>query len=177
MASLGMVTLQEYFSTVYEPDCDYVDGVLEERNVGEYDHNIVQRALLFWFYTRERAWRIRAIQEQRTRVAFTKVRLPDVCVFLRGTPIEQVFTKPQLIAVEVLSPEDRRARMDEKIANYIAFGIPHIWIIDPADRVGWDCSSGEWTPATRFEVPNTPIYLDLPELFAQIDRDQEDDEA
>ncbi len=114
--------------------------------------------------------------EQRTRVASTKVRLPDVCVFRRGEPIEQVFTRPQLIAVEVLSPEDRRSRMDEKIANYRAFGIPHIWIVDPAERAGWDCSSGEWTPAVRFEVPNTPIYLDLPELFAQLDRDLTDDD-
>ncbi len=60
MASPGTVSLQEYLTTVYEPDCDYVDGVLEDRNVGEYEHNSVQQAILFWFYTRGRAWRIRA---------------------------------------------------------------------------------------------------------------------
>ena len=177
MASPGAVPLQQYLTTVYEPDCDYVDGVLEDRNVGEYEHNLVQRAILFWFYTREREWRIRAIQEQRTRVASTMVRLPDVCVFRRGTPIEQVFTRPQLIALEVLSPEDRRARMDEKIANYIAFGVSHIWVVDPLTREGWDCSTGDWIRTFRFEVPNSPIYLALPELFEQMDREREDDPA
>jgi len=34
--------------------------------------------------------------------------------FLRDISIEQVFTKPQLIAIEVLSPEDRHSRIDER---------------------------------------------------------------
>jgi len=29
------VSVEEYLHTVYEPDMDYVDGVLEDRNVGE----------------------------------------------------------------------------------------------------------------------------------------------
>jgi hypothetical protein len=33
-----MVSLDEYLSTVYDPDCEYVDGELIERNMGEIDH-------------------------------------------------------------------------------------------------------------------------------------------
>jgi hypothetical protein len=44
MATLPMqephVTVAEYLRTVYEPDCDYVDGRVEERNVGEFDHGL-----------------------------------------------------------------------------------------------------------------------------------------
>ena len=29
------VSLQEYLETSYRPDCDYLDGELLERNVGE----------------------------------------------------------------------------------------------------------------------------------------------
>ena len=29
------VSVEEYLKTVYEPDCEYVDGVVEERNLGE----------------------------------------------------------------------------------------------------------------------------------------------
>ena len=32
------VSLEEYLRTHYEPDCDYVDGELEERNTGELEH-------------------------------------------------------------------------------------------------------------------------------------------
>lgn len=141
--------MESYLKTVYEPDVDYVDGEFEDRHVGECDHTIAQRAILFWFYLREREWRIRSLQEQRTRVGATKVRLPDVSVFSRSTPSEQVFTQPQLIAIEVLSPEDRRSRVDKKIRNYIEFGVPHIRPVDPAKRIGWDRSDGSWTPTER----------------------------
>ena len=44
MATTAQISLETYLTTSYEPDADYVDGVLEDRNVGEYDHNMVQRA-------------------------------------------------------------------------------------------------------------------------------------
>jgi Uma2 family endonuclease len=168
------ISIDTYLTTCYEPDVDYVDGVLEERNVGEYDHNMVQRALLIWFYQHEREWRVRSVQEQRTRVASTKIRIPDVSVFSRDIPIEQVFTRPQLIAIEVLSPEDRHSRIDERLRNFASFGVPNLWVVDPETRVGWDCSDGNWVRKERFEVANSAIYLSLPELFAQIDQDNAD---
>ena len=174
MGTATQISLETYLTTSYEPDVDYVDGVLEERNVGEYDHNIVQRAIMIWFYLREREWRIRSIQEQRTRVAATKVRIPDVSVFSRDIPIEQVFTKPQLIATEVLSPEDRHSRIDARLRNFASFGVPNLWVVDLETRVGWDCSDGNWVRKERFEVANSPIYLSLPELFAKIDEDNAD---
>jgi hypothetical protein len=34
MAAATLVSVEEYLSTSYDPDCDYVDGELEDRNVG-----------------------------------------------------------------------------------------------------------------------------------------------
>ena len=174
MATTTQISLETYLTTSYEPDVDYVDGVLEDRNVGEYDHNMVQRAILIWFYGHEREWRIRSIQEQRTRVASTKVRIPDVCVFSRDVPPEQVFTRPQLIAIEVLSPEDRHSRIDARMNNFRSFGVPNLWVVDPETRSGWDLSDGNWVRKERFEVTNSPIYLSLAELFQKIDEDNAD---
>jgi len=173
-ATATQISLETYLTTSYEADFDYVDGVLEDRNVGEYDHNVVQMAIQFWFHTHGKEWRIRSIQEQRTRVASTKIRIPDVCVFSRDTPIEQVFTRPQLIAIEVLSPEDRHSRIDERLANFRSFGVPNLWVVDPATRSGWDCSDGNWVRKERLEVAGSPIYLSLPELFQKIDEDNAD---
>jgi hypothetical protein len=33
-----LVSAGEYLATVYHPDCDYVDGVVLERNVGTREH-------------------------------------------------------------------------------------------------------------------------------------------
>ncbi len=41
MASqITLVSVDEYLHSVYEPDVDYVDGVLEDRNVGEKKHGL-----------------------------------------------------------------------------------------------------------------------------------------
>ena len=102
-------------------------------------------------------------------MASTKVRIPDVSVFSRNVPIEQVFTKPQLIAIEVLSPEDRHSRIDARLSNFRSFGVPNLWVVDLQTRVGWDCSDGNWVRKDWLEVASSPIHLSLPELFAKID--------
>ncbi len=40
-----MVSVQEYLNTSYSPDCDYVDGEVLERNLGEWNHSELQLAL------------------------------------------------------------------------------------------------------------------------------------
>lgn len=169
MTTATQVSVEEYLTTVYKPDVDYLDGELEERNVGEYDHSVLQLALLLWFSRRSREWSVRVLPEQRTQLAKTRYRVPDVSVFRRETPVEQIFTRPQLIAVEVLSPEDRHGRVQRRIEDYRQFGVGNIWIIDPRSREGWNCSSGDWVRAERFEVAGTAIYLSLTEMFRELD--------
>jgi hypothetical protein len=41
MATL-QTSLSEYLQTSYHPDRDYVDGEVQERNLGEFDHAAVQ---------------------------------------------------------------------------------------------------------------------------------------
>jgi Uma2 family endonuclease len=173
MATTTHISLEQYLKTAYEPDAEYVDGEIEARNVGEYDHNAVQKAVLLWFARHEKEWGIRCIQEQRTRLGPSRVRIPDVSIFLRELPVEQIFTRPQLVAIEVLSPEDRHSKVQEKIDDYRGFRIPHIWIVDPAKRIGWDCSDGNWTRRDQFGVPGAAIALDLQVLFRDLDLSEE----
>ena len=113
--------------------------------------------------------RSRSFRKQRTRLDSDTVRIPDVSVWARNVPVEPVFSNPQLIVVEVLSPEDRQSRMQTRIEDFRRFGVPHIWVVDPAQRLGWDCSDGNWIRRTRFEVSAKPIYLDLNQLFRDLD--------
>ena len=54
MASTTLISVSEYLKATYRPDCDYVDGRIEERNVGEHDHAALQAALILWFGQRQR---------------------------------------------------------------------------------------------------------------------------
>src|SRR6266446_6344575 len=110
MASRTLISVEEYLRTSYRPDCDYVDGEVVERNMGEYDHSRPQGRTLVYLMSREERWGITAVPEQRVQVSATRFRIPDVCVVL-GTPTEQIFTKPPFLCVEILSPEDRMIRV------------------------------------------------------------------
>ena len=140
MASTSTTTLipvEEYLRTDYSPDRDYVDGVVLERHVGEKDHNKLQKALLFYLGARERELGIFVIHEQRLQVTATRYRVPDFCVIAGSEPDKQVFDEPPLVCVEILSPEDRISRMQERIDDYLAFGVGYVWVIDPKTRRAW----------------------------------------
>ncbi len=79
------VSLAEYLTTEYEPDCDYVDGVLEERNLGKNRHSRTQTLLIAWLAARETQHGFSVLTEQRVQVAPRCVRIPDVCLSARTT--------------------------------------------------------------------------------------------
>jgi Uma2 family endonuclease len=110
---------------------------------------------------------LRVFPELRVEIGSTRFRVPDLTVLRADAPDEQIIMCPPLIVVEILSPSDSLLGMREKIEDYLAFGIPNIWIIDPSDRMGYICHSGsfpERQPSTRFMVPGTEIVLDLTRL-------------
>jgi Uma2 family endonuclease len=137
MSIATLVSVEEYLGSSYRPDCDYVDGVLIPRNVGTKDHSNLQGEFLVWFRERRRQLRLKGVAELRIRVATRRYRIPDVCVVPLPEPDEQVFTQPPYICIEVLSPEDTFRRLEERIDDYSAMGVPNIWIVDPTARRAW----------------------------------------
>lgn len=123
------LNVREYLRTSYSPDCDYVDGEIQERNVGEFDHAFLQALFVQLFLNNGAAWGVLAVPEQRFQVAPTRFRVPDVCVLRRGKRREQIITTPPLICIEILSPEDSLQAMKQRVDDYLAFGVTHIWIV------------------------------------------------
>ena len=147
MQTEELISVREYLSTSYRPDCDYVDGVVEERNVGETDHSALQMALAANFYERRREWGVTVLPEQRVQVSPTRFRVPDVCIVAGPKPKEQILQIPPLICIEILSPEDRLSRFQERVKDYLHFGVPCIFLLDPMTRKAHRC-----TPEGMFEV-------------------------
>jgi Uma2 family endonuclease len=133
----NLVSVEEYLHSAYRPDCDYVDGVLIERNVGEIKHARAQRNVLFYFHERRKRLGIFALQETRVQVSAMRYRVPDVCVGLGPEPEDGILTTPPILCVEILSPEDRVSRMQERIDDYLGFGVRYVWLIDPYRRRAW----------------------------------------
>jgi Uma2 family endonuclease len=165
MAASSLVSIHEYLSTSYRPDCDYVDGVVLERNLGEYDHARLQRALVVYFDNRRKEWGIDVVPEQRVQVSATRFRVPDVCVIVDDGPPEQIFRTPPLICVEILSKDDRLSEMQERIDDYLNFGVRYVWILDPSRRKTWRCTPGGMLEADELRTENPYTLVPLAALF------------
>ena len=159
-----MVTIHEYMRTSYRPDCDYVNGVVLERNVGEYNHSRLMGEILFYYCSRKPQRGLWPFVSLRTRVSATRVRVPDVCVVL-GRPTEQVLQTPPLICIEILSSDERLPDMQDRVADYLAFGVPYVWILDPATRQAWRCTSGGTQEVTELRTENPVTLIPVCDLF------------
>jgi Uma2 family endonuclease len=161
-----LITVEEYLSTDYSPDCDFVDGVLEDRHVGEKEHSALQRVLIIWFYLHTKDLGVQTYPEQGVQVSPSRYRLPDICVTL-GEPEGRYFTTPPFLCIEILSPEDHMGRMLAKIADYLNFGVPYVWVIDPRRRKGTVYTSTDSSSPEDgiLRTQNPDIALPLAELF------------
>ena len=166
------LTIDEYLSSIWRPDCDFVDGGTEERNVGKLDHSIMVGALLWMLFDTQKPWRVLPLPSLRIRVSPTRVRVADVCIIGRGSPEEQVLTHPPLAVIEVIDDEDLFSATMEKLDDYLRFGIEHIWIIDPEARVvhRYTGTGLEEVKGGELVVPGTAVRIKLDEMFAELDR-------
>ena len=166
-----LISLQEYLHASYKPDVDFVNGVLEGRNMGEYEHNKIQTLIAVLFNLNAKAWNTDAVVEQRIQVAPDRVRICDVVVLRADAPRESVIRTPPLICVEILSLEDRLSRAKLVLEDYLAMGVQNIWLIDPLRRAAWtfDVAGLHEAVITRLTVSNTTIRVDLTDAFAAID--------
>jgi Uma2 family endonuclease len=129
------VTLNEYLNTSYRPDCDYLEGELLERNVGEWDHARLQMLLSRYLSNHEKEWGILVVPEQRVQVKARRFRVPDVTVLAGPRPVTGIITEPPFLCIEILSPSDRVVEMQERIHDYLDFGVRYVWLIDPRTRL------------------------------------------
>jgi Uma2 family endonuclease len=166
------VSVEEYLSTVYEHDCEYVDGVIEERALGEFEHSWLQAVLVGIFLRNMQAWGVFPLPEQRVQTQRNHFRVPDLTVLRSGAQRERILTRPPLLVIEIQSPEDTLRRTAAKAAEYLAFGIGHVWVIDPNARVGYRATASglELVRGGELAIPESPIHIVLAELFAELDR-------
>ena len=166
MSTATLVSVSEYLATSYRPDRDYVDGELLERNVGEWDHSRLQALLLKHLLQYEETFGLLVVAEQRVQVTASRFRIPDLCV-VRGNPGEQILTRPPLLCIEILSPDDRMSSMQERIDDFLAFGVENVWIVDPRRKKAyWVDSAGVHEAATGIlEAIGAPIRVDLHALW------------
>jgi len=169
MSAVALVPLAEYLATLYRPDCDYLEGIVEERNLGEFDHSRLQYLIAVALGTHEKALDAYVLPEQRVQVRATRFRIPDICL-IRRQDRSPIIRNAPLLCVEILSPEDTVRKTQDRVNDYLAMGVPTVWVVDPKLQRAYIHTSQGIRPAADgvLQAEALQLTIDLTPLFAQL---------
>ena len=172
MATPVLIPVEEYLRTVYRPDCDYIEGEVQERNIGEKPHARLQSFFIRFFAPYEDQWAFETLPELRLQVSPTRYRIPDVMLVPLSNNEPRIVRTPPLLCIEILSSEDRIVRVQERLNDYASMGVQSMWVIDPwrgtAFSAGPDAILHQ--QKERLAIAGTSISITVPQIFAELDR-------
>lgn len=170
MATQAFIPVQEYLGTAYHPDCEYLNGILEERNVGEKPHGFLQGILFSIFDNNLPEWNLMPILEQRVQTLPTSYRVPDLCLVGPGEGDLEIVTKPPALCIEVLSQGDSLRGTLPKATEFLEMGVAVVWILDPWERTAYVVTAqGQMQEHHTLSLPGTPAWIPLETLFKKLD--------
>jgi Uma2 family endonuclease len=158
------ISVEEYLHTSF-PDLDkeYRDGELVERALPDYPHGRAQGMLCAFFLARRARLHFFPCIATRIKVRSERVIIPDVAVFHPTQP-DLLPETPPLVAIEILSIDDRLSEVREKLEEYRAWGVPHVWLVDPRSRRFYTCDSG-LTEVKSLEIQSLGINIQPADIF------------
>jgi Uma2 family endonuclease len=164
MGSHAITSVEEYLRTSF-PDLDreYRDGELVERSLSDFLHSRTQVRLAAIFEALCKRFPVFTCTELRMKLREGLVLIPDVSVFWPSEP-PSVPDFPPLVAIEILSRDDRMAAVREKLEEYRDWGVKHVWLVDPYQRRFYTCDAG-LAEVASFGVPELDLDITSVEIF------------
>ena len=158
MGAKSAISLEQYLHATF-PDVDreYRDGEIVERSLPDYLHGRVQGAIFAFFWALRSELALFPCVETRMRLRSNLVLIPDVAVFYPDEPA-RVPDTPPLVVAEVLSLDDRLTAVREKLEEYKAWGVPHVWLVDPHTKRLYMRDQG-LVEVTSLRIPELGIEL------------------
>lgn len=165
MGAKTAISVEDYLRTAF-PDLDkeYVDGEVVERGLPDNLHSQTQALLIVFFMALRQALHLHPRPELRIRVRTRTFRIPDISVFHPEAPTEAVPSTPPFIAIEILSPDDRMKEVRAKLEEYRAFGVPHVWLVDPHSKRMYTCDAGLQEVST-LSIPELGLEVRPADIF------------
>jgi Uma2 family endonuclease len=169
MGATTLISVAEYLNTSYSPDREYIDGHIVERNLGEKTHSRIQRKLIIAIDRLAKDLGLEVFPEQRVQVSPTRFRIPDVTVVKASQDQDEIFRLPPHLCIEILSKDDTMDYMQEKIDDYLRFGVPYIWIVSPRTRKAYIATQAGMVEAKSgvVETQDPNISVPLQALFEE----------
>jgi Uma2 family endonuclease len=165
MGTKAALSVEEYLNTSFPNlDKEYRDGEIVERSLPDKLHSLTQSLLVTFFMMLRKKLGVVAYPEMRLKLRDGLYRIPDVSVYYPQQPSLNVPDTPPLVAIEILSSDDRLVKVREKLEDYRAWGVPHVWLVDPHSKRMYTCKDG-LTEVATLAVPELGIELVPADLF------------
>ena len=97
------------------------------------------------------------------RLAEDLYRIPDIAMWTEQP--EQLPSSPPLLVVEVTSPDDRLYDLLQKLDEYRAWGVEHIWLVEPELKQFHVYDHGSLREVQVLELPQFGFRMTTTELF------------
>jgi Uma2 family endonuclease len=173
--NVPLVSVDEYLNTSYEQDVEFVDGVLVEKGMPTFFHQLLSAILLRWFYQYEKECRIKALADVRTQIIErARYRLPDIMVLTTPAPATRVVTQVPEVVIEIVSPDDKQTESLLRFRDYSAFGVRHVVQMEPEEHIAWLFQSDSLirTDFYSLSLPGRPdLPFDTTAIFDQLRRE------
>lgn len=166
-SATSIIPVEEYLATSYEPECEYLDGEVRQKAMPDSDHSRMQALFVGGFLALERRYQIWTLPEARVMVRPTRARVPDVCIVRGPARPPRLLTEPPLLCIEIISPTDTSDDLQDRVDDYLAMGVPCVWVVNPRTRRGWMYTSDGIKEAKDgiLHMRNPDISIPIPALF------------
>jgi Uma2 family endonuclease len=100
----------------------------------------------------------------RLKLAADLFLIPDFAAFERN-PEKELPDSPPLLIVEIASPDDGLRDVEQKLEEYRAWGVAHVWFVEPELKKLYTYDRG-LTNVAQFELPRFGLTITPADLFA-----------
>jgi Uma2 family endonuclease len=168
VATKTQIRAEDYLRMTFEHDAVFVHGQIIEASMPDYMHGRIEYLLGAEFSYLSQSHPLYPCVEVRMKIAPETYCIPDFAVFAGKPQDQRIPDTPPLLAVEILSKDDRHVDLMKKLEEYRLWGVPHIWFIDPLTKRFSMYTELGLQNVSSLALPEYPFQLTPAEFFANL---------
>ena len=170
MLAKTQIGVEEYLALAFpdRPEPDYVHGEVVERSLPTPIHGQIQILLGILLAPLSQRARLVVMSELRVQIEPDVFRVVDLAVYRDARPEGRYAVSPALVAIEIVSPEDRYNDLMPRLEDYRRWGVPHVWLVDPERKQLYEYTEAGLLQFPALRLLEFDFEISAQELFKDV---------